>query len=91
MERAQNLLVPAALALAGFGGLLHGPWLLAVISAATLVLVSLLSRQLVPHRYPASHRSLPDATIIAASVLNASAAASAAFMLGRVSGWVWGV
>ena len=90
-ERVQNLLPMAALSIAGVAGLFHGTWVFAVVAGCALVTISLLRRQYAAHIYPSHHRELPDATIMAASLLNAAAAASAAFVLGRATAWVWGL
>ena len=90
-ERVQNLLSMAALSIAGVAGLFHGTWVFAVVAGCALVVCSLLQRQLAPHMYPTSHRSLPYATIVLASALNASGASAAAFILGRATSWAWGI
>ena len=90
-ERVRNLLPMAALSVAGVAGLFHWTWVFAVVAGCALVAGSLLRRQYASHLYPMQYRDLPDATIVAASLLNAAAAASAAFVLGRATGWVWGL
>ena len=91
LERAQNLLPTAAISLSGFAGLFHGSWHFALIGACALILTSLLRRQYVSHYRFTNHQNASDLVIVASSVLNGSAAASAAFLAGQLSALAWGV
>jgi len=87
LNRAQPALVFAVILGTCIAAMLHvSPWA-AVASASVLAIISLRN----------ATRQSPATTSVAISVfltsvtLNASAAACAAFILGRLIGWAWGL
>ena len=91
LDRPPVALPAIALSISGIAGMLHGTWMVGVVGACALFFISQLRRRYAAHLYPTSHRALPDTAIVLSSVLNASVVSAAAFVLGRVTGLVWGV
>ena len=69
-------------------GALHWTWWWACASACSLALISLLTLRAVAF---SQLRSVSEPILVASSLLNASAAASAAFMFGYAARWMWGL
>jgi hypothetical protein len=90
MERAGSVLAFVTLLLTCVGGIAHASWWTACAGASVLVLISVVTRQRIAVRSGTSDVGLSDQTLAAASLLNGSAAASAAFLFGKLTGWFWG-
>jgi hypothetical protein len=89
--KAHMLPALVAILLVVLSGIMHFSWWAVAVGACALALVSLTSPNgsFALHTRPGSTIALP--LILLASTLNASAATVAAFTLGRVIGWCWGI
>jgi hypothetical protein len=72
-------------------GILHVSAWAAVAGACILGLVSLTSSQGAFSRYGYAGSPIGLPVVLVSTLLNASAAAAAAFVLGRLIAWVWGI
>ena len=90
VTRAHSTLVYATLFFVSLAGLAKTSWWLACAGSAILVILSVVGRDLAAGRMLVSNRG-SDAVISIASILNGSAIASAAYLLGRAAGWLWGI
>ncbi len=90
MDRAGSALGYVTLLLTCVGGIAHASWWTACAGASVLVLISVVTRQRITVRTATTNVGLSDQTLAAASLLNGSAAASAAFLFGKLTGWIWG-
>lgn len=72
-------------------GMLNTSWWVVVVGACSLGVISLTS----PLGAFANHQRLgsntPPSALLISSVFNASAAAAASFIFGRLVGWAWGL
>lgn len=90
-ERAQSALAYAILIFTSLAGVARFNWWAVCLGACALILLSLIGRQLRPASQP--HQfigGVSDLALALSSVINGSAAASAAFVLGKGSVWLWG-
>lgn len=90
-DRYHGALAYTALLLTCTAGLFHVSWWSACAGASLLALLSIADPQ-GSHAYFARSigRTAPSA-LFAATALNAAAAASAAYLLGRFIAWFWGL
>jgi hypothetical protein len=90
-ERLHGALAYSTILLICFAGLLHVSWWAMCAGATLLALLSLADPQ-GSHAYFArvGIRVAPSA-LFASTALNAAAAASAAYLLGRLIAWFWGL
>lgn len=88
MGRMQLVLAYAVLLATCVAGVFHLTWWWACVGGCSLALISLLSLRAasVPQL-----RTVGEPILVASSFLNASAAASAAFMFGYAARWIWGL
>lgn len=88
VERARSGLAFVALLSTCIAGALHAPWWAACAGACSVALILLLKPQAA---YGSTLRVVSEPVLIFASVLNASAIASAVFMFGHFARWFWGL
>lgn len=72
-------------------GILRAPWWAVCAGACALMLISLTSNRDTYARYATVDDSAGQSVLIFSGALNASAASAAAFGLGALIGWLWGV
>jgi|GEM_PF-4895147 len=83
--RAQLAIAYVVLIATCVAGVFHLGWWSAVAGASSLALVSLASPR------ASAGRGISEQVLVASSLLNASAAASAAYAFGYLARWVWGL
>ena len=91
MDRSQNFLGLLVIAATCAAGLLRAPWWAGVAGACLLALVSLNLHAMAYARSAQSGDGVGQSSLLVAGALNASAAAAAAFLTGRILAWFWGV
>ena len=72
-------------------GLLHVSWWAIVACASLLAIHSLTTSPLVLGRFPTASIGISSPTLFVSVILNSAAASLAAYILGRVIGWAWGL
>ena len=90
-ERAHSALAYAILLLTSVAGVAHVNWWAACVGACALILLSLFGRQLKSANQMDLSGEASDIALALSSVINGSAAGSAAFLLGKGSAWLWGL
>ncbi len=88
--QAPSSLVYVTLFLTCCAGIAELSWWAACVGAGALALISLVGRQLISENGAAYRLDTSDASLAISSLISASAAGSAAFVLGRASAWLWG-
>jgi len=88
LRRRQAIAAYAVLLATCLAGVFHAPWWAACAGACTLTLMQLFEQR--PGTVP-QLRAVSETVQILASVLNAAAAASGAFVLGYIARWMWGL
>ena len=91
MDRSQSFFGLLVIAATCAAGLLRAPWWAGVAGACLLALISLNLHAMEYARSAQSGDGVGQSSLLVASALNASAAAAAAFVTGRVLAWLWGV
>ena len=89
-ERVRSALAYTTLLLTCIAGIVHASWWAASGGACLLVINSILSRQFATARHGIELGAPADQTLALSSILNGAVIASAAFVLGKFAGWVWG-
>ncbi len=89
-ERTHSAFAYAILLLTCTAGVAHLTWWAACTGACGLVLLSLYGRQLKGARDMRFNVGPSDLSLALSSTLNGSAAAMTAFLLGKISAWMWG-
>jgi len=91
MDRSQSFFGLFVIAATCAAGLLRAPWWAGVAGACLLALISLNLHAMEYARSAQNGDGVGQSLLLVASALNASAAAAAAFLTGRVMAWFWGV
>jgi hypothetical protein len=88
MGRAHGAVAYVILLATCVAGVFHAPWWAACAGASALALLSLFGQRAatVPQL-----RTVSEPVLVIASVLNAAAVASGAFIFGHVARWFWGL
>ena len=89
-ERFHSTLAYAILFLTCSLGVAHQSWWAACMGACALTLLSLFGRQLKRASNTGLRDDISDMSLALSSALNGAAAASAAYLLGKASAWIWG-
>lgn len=72
-------------------GMMHAPWWSAIAGACILMLLPIVERS-APSMSPTGANGVRDEPIAGMTdLINGSVAATAAFLLGRATGWLWGI
>ena len=74
-----------------FAALAGAPWWAAVVCGCLLTLISITEHQKLSQRFEAIGATHVLSMAGMASLMDGLMAGGAAFLLGRVSGWVWGI
>jgi len=72
-------------------GMMQAPWWAAVAGACVLALLGIAERRGVSTAPTVFDHAAEEPIASVAALVNGSAAASAAFLLGRATGWLWGI
>jgi hypothetical protein len=72
-------------------GVFRVPWWAALAGSCLLALVSLTLHRVEYARYAQTNNTLAQSALFLSGALNATVAATAAYLLGRGVGWFWGV
>ena len=88
-ERLFGALAYLAILVTCIAGMLHTSWWAACAGASILALLSLASPSGAHAHFARPGESVPAVALFASTALNACAAASAAYLAGRIIAWFW--
>lgn len=91
MGRAQSAASYLILLATCTAGIFHLPWWSACAGACSLALMSLFAQRTAAASHIQIDSAIREPVLVVASVLNASAVASGAFVFGHVARWFWGL
>ena len=90
-DRPSNALAFLTILAVCFAGAMRASWWVALVGMCLLVLVSLNNRWRVRGFGLGGVSAIADPVQFAASIINAGAITSASFVLGQITGAVWGI
>ena len=90
-EHLYGVLAYAAILLTCMAGILHTSWWAACAGASVLALVSMADPQGSHAYFARAGGRIAPAALFVSTALNATAAASASYVLGRTIAWFWGL
>jgi hypothetical protein len=90
-DRLFGILAYLAILFTCIAGMLHTPWWAACAGASLLALLSIADPRGSHAYYARLGVPIPSAALFASTALNAGAAASTAYLLGRAIAWIWGL
>ena len=91
MERLQSATAYFIILGTCVAGIVRAPWWAALVGGCLMLLISLTWHREAYARYAETQDTTAQSVQLFAGVLNASAAAAAAYAMGRAIGWIWGV